>query len=635
MTSPLRKICLLLSMAPICAAAQDSVTADSIWAHQHYTKREVMIPMRDGVKLFTSIYEPTDKTEKHPILINRTPYSVSPYGGGDTFRAFWKTHYMAYMKEGYILVQQDVRGRYMSEGTIVEVRPYIENKKNTKKQKDIDEASDSYDTIDWLVKNTPNNNGKVGAFGSSYPGFYATMAALSGHPALAAVSPQAPVTDWYMGDDEHHNGAFFLIDNFDFDASFGVPRPVPTKVHAKGFNYYTKDNYQFFLETGAFKHFTALLGDSVEHWKNLVAHPDLDDWWKARNAANYVQHIPDHTATLIVGGLYDAEDCYGAWNLQKAMSEKAKNSHKLVMGPWSHGQWYKDINGGNRLGNIYFGSATSSYYQKQMEIPFFNYYLKGKGSVDAIKNYNIFFSGLNEWRTYDVWPPKEATNLVLYLQPKGKLSPVAPPNNLAPFSEYISDPAKPVPYTEDVHHHRTREYMTDDQRFAARRPDVLVFQTDELPQDYMLAGPVVSDLFASISTTDIDFIVKIIDVYPNDYQQDVTDVQPTKYPMGGYQMLVRGEVMRGRYRKSFEHPEAFKPGETTEVKYTMPDIAHMFKKGHRIMVQVQSTWFPLVDRNPQQFLNIYECEDKDFVKSTVHVYHHTDHPSSITFKRIE
>ncbi|MEI8279564.1 MAG: CocE/NonD family hydrolase [Bacteroidota bacterium] len=627
--STLRSLLLLLLCFPLYVSAQ-TTSADSIWYRTHYTKTEIMIPMRDGKKLFTAIYEPTDAGEKHPILLYRTPYSVAPYGA-DAFKSFYSNHWNAYIRENYIIVLQDVRGRYMSEGDFVDIRPYIENKvRKDKGTKDIDEASDSYDTIDWLVNNLKNNNGKVGVTGSSYPGFYATMAAASQHPALVAASPQAPVTEWFIGDDEHHNGAFCLMDNFAFCTIFGAPRPVPTTQSGIPFNYYTKDNYKFYLETGALKNFTRLIGDTFKHWNDTYQHPDYDSWWQARDARRCVQHIPNNTATLIVGGLFDAEDCFGAWNLQAAIVAKAHNSHRLVMGPWSHGGWYRST--GAYLGNVRFGANTAEWYQQHIEIPYFNYYLKGIGSVDKFKDYTIFFSGSNEWKLFDTWPPASTKEISLFLQPAGKLDWLPSESNKS-FSEYTSDPAHPVPYTEDVHFQRTREYMTDDQRFASRRPDVLTFQTDTLQMDLTIAGPVIADLFTSISTTDADFVVKVIDVFPDNFQyNDSTDGKGNgkPYPMGGYQMLVRGEVMRGRYRNSFEKPQAFTPNDITEVKYTLPDIAHVFKKGHRIMVQIQSTWFPLIDRNPQQFINPYTCDDKDFIKSDIHIYHNSIQRSNLT-----
>ncbi|MGE5520611.1 MAG: CocE/NonD family hydrolase [Candidatus Dadabacteria bacterium] len=614
---------LLLSVFSI---AQPTNTLDSAWIRDNYYKIERMIPTRDGIKLFTAIYIPKDTSERHPILLQRTPYSAAPYGENN-FRDFWDTYHRLYMRENYIFVVQDVRGRYMSEGEFMDVRPYIQNKTGNQ----TDEASDTYDTVDWLVKNVPGNNGKVGAFGISYPGFYSTMVALSGHPAVKAVSPQAPVTDWFAGDDIHHNGAFFIMDNFSFYSGFGKPRPYPTKQGSPGYRIPSPDNYDFYLRTGTLQNFAKLVGDSVKFWKELYSHPNLDAWWKARNPRNVVQNIPSTTATLEVGGLFDAEDLFGAWNLYKAIEQKAANNNKIVMGPWSHGQW-GGRGDGSYLGNVHFGSKTAEWYQNNVEVPFFNYYLKGKGDSSSIAEATVFFTGENQWHQLKQWPAGNEKPRNLFLQPNGSLGWNKPSGSS--FSEYISDPAKPVPYTEDVHLSRTREYMTDDQRFAARRPDVLVFQTDTLQDDVTLGGPLYADLFTSISTTDADFVVKLIDVYP-DYFRNPEDIPQQSrtaggsYPMGGYQQLVRGEIMRGRYRNSYESPQPFTPGKVEEVKYYLPDVAHTFKKGHRIMVQIQSSWFPLVDRNPQKFVDIYHASASDFQKAGIKIYHSSQYPSSI------
>jgi len=585
---------------------------DAEWLKANYTKQEIMVPMRDGVKLFTSIYTPKNNSEQHPILLTRTPYSCAPYGATNLPNSP-RGHYKEYYRENYILVKQDVRGRWMSEGKFMDVRPFNAAKKSNT---DIDESSDTYDTIDWLIKNIQNNNGKVGVFGISYPGFYSTMAALSNHPALKAVSPQAPVTDWFVGDDFHHNGAFMMMDAFSFYSGFGKPRPTPTTVGPTGFPFSTKDHYEFYLRTGSLSNLTKLMGDSIEFWKDLMQHGNYDDWWKARNPRNFVQNIAPNIATLVVGGLFDAEDCFGAWSLYKAIETKTKNNNKLVMGPWYHGQWASGE--GSSLGNVQFESNTAEWYWQNIELPFFNYHLKAKGNIDQLNEANIFFTGENKWRQLPSWPIQSASPTNLYLQPGGKLSMAAVPNASSSFTEYISDPAKPVPYTEDVHQGRTREYMTDDQRFAARRPDVLVYQTDILTENITVAGPLLADLKLSISGTDADFVVKLIDVFPDDFTYN----NNSKYLMNGYQMLVRGEVLRGKFRNSFEKPEAFVPNKATQVKYSLPDIAHTFKKGHRIMVQIQSSWFPLVDRNPQQFMNIYSAKDSDFKKATIRIFNH-------------
>ena len=574
-------------------SAQNS---DSLWVRENYYKVEKMLPMRDGISLFTAFYIPKDSSVKHPILLHRTPYSCAPYGETNFDNWFHETYWLNYLKEGYIIAMQDVRGRWMSQGDFIDVRPFNPNKKN----KDIDEASDTYDAIDWMVNNLPGNNKRVGVSGISYPGFYATMAALSGHPALKAVSPQAPVTDWFQGDDFHHNGAFMLMDGFSFYSGFGKPRPKPTTVGSPGYRIQSQDNYDFYLKTGALKNFSKIMGDSIAFWKDLMNHPDYDDWWKARNPRNFVSNVKP--AVLVVGGTFDAEDCFGAWSLYKAIEEKNKNTdNRLVMGPWFHGGW-GGRGDGSYLGNVRFGKKTSEYYQRNIETPFFNFYLKLKGTVHDIAEATVFFSGENEWRRFEQWPSKNVEYKNLFINSNGKLSFENKSATNNAFSEYISDPAHPVPYTEDVHLGRTREYMIDDQRFASRRTDVLTYSTDVLNEDITLAGPLVADLMTSISTTDADFVVKLIDVFPDTFHYNTpppTGGEAVRgYPMGGYQMLVRGEIMRGKYRNSFSVPEPFTPGKITEVKYTLPDVAHTFKKGHKLMIQIQSSWFPLADRNP-------------------------------------
>ncbi len=619
----MKKYFCLLLFAILFITNLNAQNIDSIWVTENYYKVEKMVPMRDGISLFTAFYIPKD-TAKHPILLNRTPYSCSPYGADKLNPRIYSTYWLNYLKEGYIIAIQDVRGRWMSEGEFVDVRPF----NPTKKGKEIDEASDTYDAIEWMVTNLPYNNNRVGCFGISYPGFYATMAALSGHPSLRAVSPQAPVTDWFQGDDFHHNGAFMLMDGFGFYSGFGKPRPKPTTVSSPGYRIPSQDNYDFFLRTGALKNFTKIMGDSIAFWKDLMNHPDNDAWWQARNVRNFVTNIKP--AVLVVGGTFDAEDCFGAWSLYKAIEEKNRNTdNRLVMGPWFHGGW-GGRSDGSYLGNVRFEKKTSEYYQRNIEIPFFNFYLKLKGTVRDIAEATVFFTGENEWRRFNTWPVKTMEYKDIFLGANGKLLFERPVNSS--FSEYISDPAHPVPYTEDIGLGRTREYMIDDQRFASRRPDVLTYSTDALAEDITLGGPLLASLMTSISTTDADFVVKLIDVFPDEYKYDEADFgkgNGTTYPMGGYQMLVRGEIMRGRYRNSFEKPEAFTPNKVTQVKYTLPDVAHTFKKGHKLMIQIQSSWFPLADRNPQKFVNIYKCDDSDFQKATIKIYHDAVNASKI------
>jgi putative CocE/NonD family hydrolase len=613
-----------LLAAAFCGSVRGQAI-DSAWVRQNYTKQEVQIPMRDGIHLFTAVYAPKNQSEAHPILMVRTPYSVAPYGTTFSSRLH-APHWANYLREGYILVLQDVRGCYMSEGQFMDVRPLSKPTSKGKKTNS-DEPSDTYDAIDWCIKNIKNNNGRVGIFGISYPGFYSTMGALSGHPALKAVSPQAPVTDWFLGDDFHHNGAFALMDAFAFYSGFGRPRPSPTTKGKPGYVMPGNDNYDFFLKTGAVRNFTTLLGDSIAFWNELIQHPDYDDWWKARDARRNCYQLKP--ALMVVGGSFDAEDCYGAWNLYKAIEKQSPTTNnRLVMGPWFHGGWSRGD--GSYLGNIRFGSKTATWYQDSLELPFFNYHLKGKGSLAKAAEASIFFSGENNWKSFDQWPPLQMKQEAVYLHSGQRLS-FEKPVIVESAARYTSDPAKPVPYTEHIHPARTREYMSDDQRFAARRPDVLVYEL-LLEEDLTLAGPVTADLKVQLSSSDADFVVKLIDVFPIAFKYDEKECckgVKTEAEMGGYQMLVRGEIFRGRYRQSFEHPAAFTPGQTETVKFDLPDVAHTFKKGHTLMIQVQSSWFPLFDRNPQQFVNIYKCPDTDFKVAEIKVLQQADAASCI------
>jgi len=599
-------------------SAQRQYQLDSAFIRDSFTKREVMIPMRDGKHLFTAIYSPKDQSKTYPILLRRTPYSCSPYGAGAFNTSFQN---MNLARTGYIFVFQDVRGRYMSEGEFVDVRPHIPaSDPSPKGKKQVDEASDTYDTVDWLMKNASNNNGRVGVMGISYPGFYATMAILAGHPAIKAVSPQAPVTDWFTGDDFHHNGAFMLMDGFGFYSGFGKPRLKPTTEGQPGFSQWnTPDNYDFFLRAGALRNFTTKFDmGKIPFWNDLMSHPNYDAWWQARNPRPHLKNVMP--AVMTVGGLFDAEDCWGAWNTYKAIEKQNPATHpnSIVMGPWAHGGWARSP--GDRLGNVVFGQKTSDFYQQEIEFKFFEYHLKDKGKMDLPEAY-VFETGSNQWTTYDRWPPKNTEQKKFFFNGNGELTETVQFKSSYPhfslvYSSYTSNPFKPVPYTEDVHLGRTREYMTDDQRFAARRPDVLVYQTEVLSEPITVTGPVIADLWASLSTTDADFVVKLIDVFPDTLQGVENGV-----PLGGYQMLVRGEIFRGRYRESFENPKAFEIHEVTNVKFELPDVAHTFLPGHKLMIQVQSSWFPLADRNPQQFVNIYECEDWDFRPCDVSIWH--------------
>ncbi len=611
---------LTILLVLFCACHSIAQQTDSAYVREHYTKIERSIPMRDGVKLFTSIYIPKEGG-KFPFLINRTPYTVSPYGA-DNFKTTLGPSPLL-LRAGFIFVYQDVRGKWMSEGEFVDVRPH-NNKKKTKK--DIDESSDTYDTIDWLVKNIPNNNGKAGIYGISYPGFYSTAALPGAHPALKAVSPQAPVTDWFRGDDFHHNGALFLNDAFKFYSTFGVPRPKPITPDKgpKPFDFPIKDNYRFHLELGALKNVkTKYFGDSIRFWNDLMAHGTYDSFWQAKEILPHVTKVKP--AVLVVGGFFDAEDAFGTFATYQAIEKQnptAKNN--LVMGPWFHGGWARST--GENFGDINFGQPTSTWYQENVEYPFFMHYLKDGPSTDLAEA-TIFLTGSNEWKKFSSWPPKDTEQKTLFFQPDGKLSFTAPAAT-ASFDEYESDPNNPVPHQAGIQTSRTREYMIDDQRFAARRPDVMVYQTDALTEDVTLAGPLLANLKVSTTGTDADYVVKLIDVYPED-TKEVSPQNPGAV-MGGYEMLVRGEIMRGKFRNSLSKPEPFIPRKITEVKYTLPDVGHTFKKGHKIMIQVQNSWFPLADRNPQKFMDIYSADETDFQKATHRIYHDAQHPSSVS-----
>ena len=583
-----------------------------------YNKKEIYITMRDGIKLFTSYYVPKDSSKTYPVLMFRTPYNSEP-GGEENFNYFMSIYYR-FVKENYIMVFQDVRGRYMSEGEFEDVRPFNPDKKT---DKDIDEASDTYDAVDWLVKNVPYNNGKIGVTGVSYPGFYSTMAILSAHPAIKAVSPQAPVTSWFIGDDFHHNGAMFLLDCFSFYSSFGKTRNGPTRRGASGFKWPVQDNYQYLLDQGSISSIKKkFFGDTVKFWNDAFAHPNYDAFWKARDPQQHLKNIKP--AVMTVGGWFDAEDLYGALHTYSAIEKQnpATQPNFLVMGPWSHGQWA--FGGGDNLGDIYWGQDANKPFQ-ELEVKFFDYYLLDKGVAD-FHEATIFVTGENQWRKFKTWPPTNTTQKNLYFQANGKLSFTTPLQSLG-FDEYMTDPNKPVPYSEKVHQQRTAEYMTDDQRFASKRPDVMVYQTEVLTEDITFVGPLTAQLFVSTTGTDADYVVKLIDVFPEDFHENPD--HKIDVPMGGYQMLVRGEVMRGKYRNSFEKPEAFIPNRITEVKFEIPDVAHTFKKGHRIMVQVQNSWFPLVDRNPQIFVNIYTCKETDFQKAMQRIYFDKKNSSNI------
>ena len=616
------------------AAAQSRPEEPEFDVKAHYTKYEYRIPMRDGVHLFTSVYVPKDSSQPYPFLIDRTPYSVGPYGEDLYLTQLGPSP--DFDKAGYIFVFQDVRGRFMSEGQFVEMRPHIDNKKSNK---DVDDSSDLYDTIDWLLKNVPNNNGNAGIWGISYPGFFTSASIIDSHPALKAASPQAPMTNLFMGDDAYHGGAFMLAANFGFYAFF-KPQDnpqLPPKTFVP-FEYGTNNGYDFYLNVGAIGNLSKLLPGKSALFDDQIRHDTFDEYWKARDLAPHMKNI--HCAVLTVGGWFDAEDLQGPFTTFHAIDKNNSGIfNALVVGPWVHGGWARYE--GEHLGRVDFASNTAEFYRKNILFPFFEQYLKGAGEAKLPKAY-VFETGTNVWRRYSAWPPKTAEARTLYLQANGGLSFEAPRGEGAQFDEYISDPAKPVPFVNYTAEDVPQEYMVSDQRFADSRTDVLVYQTPALQEDVTIAGPISPRLFASTSGTDSDFDVKLIDVYPVEYpdsKQDAPrpenqdkprkDVSSPGFEMGGYQQLVRGEPFRGKFRHSFEKPEPFTPGKVEEVNFTMQDVNHTFRRGHRIMVQIQSSWFPLTDRNPQTFVNIPDAKPTDFVKATERVYHGKGQASGI------
>jgi uncharacterized protein len=594
-----------------------------------YTKSEHYVPMRDGKRLFTAVYAPKDVSRTYPILLNRTPYSVAPYGPDQYREKLGPSEH--FEKDGYIFVYQDVRGRYMSEGDWMEMTPHKPRKAGPQ---DVDESTDGFDTIDWLVKNVPGNNGRVGMWGISYPGFYASASMIDAHPALRAASPQAPVTDLFMGDDSYHNGAFMLAANFGFYVNFPARTGGPFTPPAQRvrFDYGTPDGYDFHRRLGPLSATLRDLGTNP-YWTATLDHTTYDDFWKSRNLAPHLKNIKH--AVLTVGGWFDAEDLVGPLLTYRSIEASSPGTENaLVMGPWSHGGWSRGD--GQRLGNLDFGAKTGAFYREAIEHAFFARHLKGT-SAEAPAEATMFQTGTNEWRRYDAWPPRGASKTTFYFQPGRGLAAQTPADADA-FDEYVSDPANPVPYLGYTALGMRSDYMTEDQRFAATRPDVAFYETEPLEEDLKVAGPIEVDLQVSTSGTDSDFVVKLVDVYPGDFPtpprtKDEDDDGPTPanaVKMGGYQQLVRGEPFRGKFRNSFEKPEPFLPGQPARLRFTMPDVCHVFRRGHRVMVQVQSSWFPLVDLNPQTFVDIPKAKAADFRKATQRVYRSKALASSIS-----
>ena len=594
---------------PLACLAQDDFDLK-----QHYEKTEHRVKVRDGKTLHTTIYAPKDTTKKYPIVLKRTPYSCRPYGKEFASR-IGPSRFME--KEKYIFVVQDVRGRWNSEGDYDNMRPHKPGN-DPKDKKNIDESSDTYDTVDWLLKNVENHNGKVGMWGISYPGFYTAAALPEAHPALVAASPQAPISDFYF-DDFHHNGAY-LQSYWLATSVFGYQHFGPTK--QQWYNPVqpnTNDGYEFYKEMGALSNASMYFGEDNFFWKQLVEHPNYDDFWKSRSILPHLKNVK--TNVLTVGGLFDAEDLYGPFHIyQELEKNNPKIFNGLIMGPWSHGDWSRNRDR-QMVGNIFFGDGINESYQRDIEAPFFRHFLKGEGEKP---NYEamVFDTGTKAWKSFGVWPPKNAEPKSLYVRSKERLTWTPPTDkDKSPFSEYLSDPNEPVPYSEDIKIVFTpRKYMTDDQRFAERRPDVIEFMTERLDDPVTLVGDLTAKLKVSTTGTDADWIVKLIDVYPS--RERNHDSTPKHIQLGGYQQMVRSEVIRGRFRNSFEKPEPFTPNKVTDVNLPLQDVCHTFKEGHKIMIQIQSTWFPLIDRNPQKYVeNIFKAKDEDFIKAFHRVYH--------------
>lgn len=594
---------------------------------ENYTKYEYSIPMRDGAKLFTVVYAPKDHSKKYPLLLTRTPYSVSPYPI-DQYRTSLGPS-PEFEKEKFIFVYQDARGRYMSEGKFRQVRPHIPDKKS---KKDVDESSDAYDTIDWLLKNIANNNGKVGMIGISQPGFHVAASMIDSHPALKCASPQAPTADYYLGDDVYHNGAFMLAANFGFYSFFQARQDGPTvPKQRRWFDPGTADGYDFFLNLGPLSEVNQkLFAGKATYFQEIVDHTNYDEFWQKRSLWKFMDHV--NCAVLNVGGWFDAEDPAGPLYIYRSVEKKNPGTENLiVMGPWRHGGWAHGD--GSKLGNVDFGVKTAVFFREKIQFPFFMKHLKDKNVV--LPEAYMFLTGINEWRAKSEWPPKNAKPVTFYLREKGSLSKKADQKHQNLFDDYVSDPLHPVPYVNYITRRMSATYVTDDQRFAAQRPDVLVYRTEPLTDDFIIAGPISVNLYVATTGTDADFVVKVIDVYPDDYPAPAAAAGqhplPTAVKMGGYQQLIRGEPFRGKFRQSFEKPEPFVPGQPEQIKFKIPDMYHAFRKGHRIMVQIQSSWFPLVDRNPQKFMKIPEATASDFMKANQKIFRSGNKSSAITF----
>jgi len=615
-----RTVLLVIAILLISIVNRQALAQTPVDLSANYDKTQLMITMRDGIKLFTTIYSPKDHSQKYPILMLRTPYSSAPYEltefppvSPPLERAFAPS--ADFVRAGYIFVFQDARGTYHSEGTWDNLKPIRTDPKAT------DESTDAYDTIDWLVKNVPNNNGRVGQWGISHPGWYTVMGLVEPHPALKAASPQATTFDPFKGDDRHRNGAYIplTIDWVHRMSSISGPdREKYVATPYKDIDYGTPWNYEFFLNAGPVSKINESHygGELALIWQD-VDHPTYDAYWKSLNVRRSLVNI--HTPVLNVMGWFDSQDPYGTMATFHTIKESSPlNDTSLVIGPWSHAGWLKTD--GSRLGDIDFGSGTSAYYQKNIVFPFFEYYLKDKGGWSPNQIF-AFETGNNQWHQPSQWPPKGVVSENLYLAEHGTLSFAKPSGSKTLSDSYISDPFHPVPYTSEIRADRGIEHMTEDQRYASTRPDVLAYQTDVLKSDVTIAGPIPVHIVCSTTGTDSDWIVKLIDVYPDNAPDNPKASHDVK--MGGYQMLLGFQVMRGKFRDSLSQPQPMVPGKPTSINLVIDDKYHTFKVGHRIMVQIQSSYFPYFDRNPQTFTNIYKADDSVYRVATQKVYHST------------
>ncbi len=617
----MRSFCTILALS-VLAVADAGAQAPDFDVRAHYTKSEHMVTMRDGVKLFTVVYQPKDTSREYPILLYRTPYSISPYGIDEYATLLGPSD--EFDRDGYIFVFQDARGKFRSEGEFEILRPYVPVKRGPN---DIDESSDTYDTIEWALETLPDHNGRVGMWGISYSAWQAVMGMIDAHPALVAVSPQASPSDMYIGDDFHHNGAFRLMYAFSWLSGNARPRDGLTTERGRRFDYGTPDGYNFFMRAGTAAGIDSLyFHDEVPAWRDFIEHPNYDEYWQRQGVLKDLNDI--QPAVLNVAGWFDSEDFYGPMSIYYTMEENhpGANRNTLTVGPWLHGGWRRMP--GDSLGHIAFGQPTSEYFQEEVQFPFFQHYLKGADDWDAPEAV-VFETGANQWRTYDAWPPAAAVERKLYFHADGRLA-FEPPSEAQGYDEYISDPDKPVPFTAETRTSQGHLWMIEDQRFAARRPDVLVYQTEPLEADVTIAGPILANLEFTTTGTDADFVVKLIDVLPGDAPDP--EPNPTGVRMGEFQMLLAGEVFRAKYRNSYSQPEPLVPGEVTHLEFDLRDRHHTFRKGHRIMVQVQSTWFPVIDRNPQKFVDIYRASADDFQKATHRVLRSAAHPSHLKLR---